>query len=247
MDKMLYIAASGATQDLLATSVRANNLANANTTGFKAQMAQARSMAAFGEGLPTRVFSMTESPGNIYAPGSMIQTGRELDVAIQGDGWFAVQDRNGNEAYTRAASLTVGADGILTDAHGSAVIGEAGPIPLPIPLSGISISTDGFISIRPLGAPVSEQEEVGRLKFVNPDVGELVRGDDGLFRLKSGDEAALDATVTVRTGVLEASNVNPLGELMGLIGAQRHFDTQLKIMETADELDRRGNQLLRII
>jgi flagellar basal-body rod protein FlgF len=247
MDKMLYIAASGASQDLLATSIRANNLANANTTGFKAQMAQARSMAAFGEGLPTRVFSIAESPGNVYAPGSMIQTGRDLDLAIQGDGWFAVQDRNGQEAYTRAASLTISTDGILQDAHGSAVVGEAGPIALPIPLSSISVSTDGFISIRPQGAPISEQEEVGRLKFVNPNVADLVRGEDGLFRQKSGEAAALDPTVAVRTGVLEASNVNPLGELMGLIGAQRHYDTQLNIMETADDLDQRGNQLLRII
>ena len=117
MDKLLYIAASGASQDLLGTGLRANNLANAQTTGFRAQSEQARSMPAYGEGLPSRVFSMTESPSNNYESGPMIQTGRDLDVAIQGDGWFAVQDDNGQEAYSRDGNFKLGDDGILTDVH----------------------------------------------------------------------------------------------------------------------------------
>ena len=116
MDKFLYISASGAKQDLLGTAVRANNLANVQTVGFKAQLEQARAMPAFGEGLPTRVFSMTESPTNNYEGGAMMQTDRELDVAIQGDGWFSVIDGQGNEAYTRAGSLQLGPDGALQDA-----------------------------------------------------------------------------------------------------------------------------------
>ena len=244
---MLYIAASGAKQDLLATGVRANNLANAQTTGFKAQLQQARAMPAFGEGLPTRVFAMTESPSNKYESGAMIQTGRELDVAIQGRGWLSVQDAQGNEAYTRAGNLQVGADGLLEDGHGNLVIGDAGPIALPLPLSKIDIAADGTLSIRPQGAPAEVLAEVGQLKLVNPQLDQMQRGNDGLFRLKDGNQAAQDIDVRLMSGVLEGSNVNPIQEMVSMIELQRHYELQVKMMKKADELDMRGNMLLRII
>lgn len=247
MDKLLYIAASGAKQDLLGTAVRANNLANAQTTGFKAQLEQARAMPAFGEGLPTRVFSMTEAPSNNYASGAMIQTDRDLDVAIQGEGWFSVLDSQGNEAYTRAGSLQMGPAGQLQDAHGNAVIGDIGQIFLPIPVSNINIALDGTISVTPQGAPENVQEEVGRLKFVNPNVRDMERGDDGLFRLKSGDVAQEAIGVTVRTGMLEGSNVNTVDEMVSMISLQRHYELQVKLMRKVEQMDLRGNQLLRII
>lgn len=247
MDKLLYIAASGAKQDLLATAVRANNLANAQTTGFKAMLENARAMPAFGEGLPTRVFSMTESPLNDYEGGAMIQTERDLDISIQGDGWFSVLDAQGNEAYTRAGSLQMGADGSLQDAHGNLMMGDAGPIFLPIPLSNINIANDGTISVRPQGAPETVLEEVGRLKLVNPNNGDIKRGEDGLFRLKTGLEAAEDINVRVRSGMLEGSNVNAIEEMVNMISLQRHYEMQVKMMKKADSLDLRGNQLLRII
>ncbi|MGJ8681965.1 flagellar basal body rod protein FlgF [Paraglaciecola sp.] len=247
MDKLLYIAASGAKQDLLGTSVRANNLANTQTTGFKALLEQTRAMPAFGDGLPTRVFSMTESPVNNYAGGAMIKTDRELDLAIQGEGWFSVQDADGNEAYSRNGSMQLGANGELKDSHGNTIIGDFGPVFLPIPLSNIDIASDGTLSVRPQGAPETVLEEVGRLKLVNPDVKNMLRGDDGLFRLKSGDQAAEDPLVTVRTGVLEGSNVNPVEEMVSMISLQRHYEMQVKLMKKAERLDQRGNQLLRII
>lgn len=247
MDKLLYIAASGAKQDLLGTAVRANNLANAQTTGFKAMLENSRAMQAFGEGLPTRVFSMTESPSNNYEGGAMIQTDRELDAAIQGDGWFSVLDAQGNEAYTRAGSLQLGADGRLEDAHGNAMVGDAGAIFLPIPLSNINIANDGTLSVRPQGAPETVLEEVGRLKFVNPDVRDMQRGEDGLFRLKNGQEANEDINVSIRTGMLEGSNVNAIEEMVNMISLQRHYEMQVKMMKKADTMDMRGNMLLRII
>lgn len=247
MDKLLYIAASGAKQDLLGTSVRANNLANAQTTGFKAQLEQARAMPAFGEGLPTRVFSMTENPSNNYEGGPMIQTHRDLDVAIQGDGWLSVLDAQGNEAYTRAGSLQLGADGALEDAHGRRIVGDVGEFFLPIPLSNINIATDGTVSVRPQGAPETVLEEVGRLKFVNPNVRDMERGEDGLFRLKSGQDAAEDIGVRVITGMLESSNVNAVEEMISMIGLQRHYELQVKMMKKADSMDMRGNMLMRII
>ncbi|QJR81805.1 flagellar basal-body rod protein FlgF [Alteromonas pelagimontana] len=247
MDKLLYIAASGAKQDLLATGVRANNLANAQTTGFKAQLEQARAMPAYGEGLPTRVFSMTESPSNNYEAGAMVQTNRDLDVAIQGEGWFSVQDASGNEAYTRDGSFQLGADGVLTDMHNNIVMGDNGPIYLPVPLDNLNIAMDGTISTRPLGAPENVSEEVGRLKLVNPDLDAVKRGDDGLFRMKDGSVAEADGFVNVRTGMLEGSNVNTVAEMVNMISLQRHYEMQIKMMKQADDLATQGNMLLRIL
>lgn len=247
MDKFLYIAASGAKQDLLGTAVRANNLANSQTTGFKAQLEQARAMPSYGDGLPSRVFSMTESPSNNYDDGAMIQTDRRLDMAIQGNGWFAVQDAQGNEAYTRAGSMQLSPDGLLQDAHGNIIIGDAGPIALPIPLDNINIADDGTISLRPLGAPETVLEEVGRLKLVNPDYKDMQRGVDGLFRQREGAIADADETVRIRTGMLEGSNVNAIEEMVNMISLQRHYEMQVKMMKKADELSMRGNMLMRII
>jgi len=247
MDKLLYIAASGAKQDLQATAIRANNLANAQTTGFKALLENARAMPAYGEGVPSRVFSMTESPSNNYAGGAMIQTDRQLDVAIQGEGWFSVLDKQGNEAYTRAGSLQLGPNGGLEDAHGNKVLGDVGAVFLPIPVSNINIANDGTISVRPQGAPETVSEEVGRLKLVNPSVRDMQRGEDGLFRLKTREAAAEDINVRVRTGMIEGSNVNAIEEMVSMISLQRHYEMQVKLMKKADSMDMRGNQLLRII
>ena len=247
MDKLLYIASSGASQDLVGTSLRANNLANAQTNGFKAQLEQARSMPVYGEGLPTRVFAMTESPTNNYESGPLIQTHRDLDMAIQGDGWFAVQDQQGNEAYTRDGNFQLGQDGVLEDVHGNIVMGDAGPLFLPVPLDNLNIAADCTISIRPQGAPEAVIEEVGRLKLVNPEYSNLERGNDGLFRQKDGIDAQADETVTVMSGMLEGSNVNAIEEMVSMIHLQRHYELQVKMMKKADTLDMRGNMLLRII
>lgn len=247
MDKFLYIAASGAKQDLAATAVRANNLANAQTNGFKAQLEQARAMPAFGEGLPTRVFSMTESPTNNYDGGPMITTDRPLDIAVQGDGWFSVQTEQGEEAYTRSGGFTMSADGALLDPKGNIVMGENGPLFLPVPLSNITVADDGAISARLQGAPETEIEEVGRLKLVNPPYDQMQRRTDGLFELKSGELAEQDIAVNVRSGMLEGSNVNAIDEMVNMISLQRHYEIQVKLMKKADTLAMRGNMLLRII
>jgi flagellar basal-body rod protein FlgF len=247
MDKLLYIAASGAKQDLLATGVRANNLANAQTNGFRAQLEQARAMPAFGEGLPTRVFSMTESPSNNYAAGPLITTGRELDFAIKDQGWFSVQTPQGEEAFTRAGSFTLGADGSLQDSKGNLVMGENGPLFLPLPLNNLSVAADGSMSAIIQGAPQNAVEEIGRLKLVNPPIDQIQRREDGLFALKSGEIAQQDITVGVVNGAIEGSNVNAVDEMVNMIGLQRHYEMQVKLMKKADTLAMRGNMLLRII
>ncbi|NMP32877.1 flagellar basal-body rod protein FlgF [Thalassotalea sp. M1531] len=245
MDKMLYIAMSGAKQNMHALSVNANNLANAKTTGFKADLAQARTMQAFGEGLPSRVFSLTERASQNFDGGAMHTTGRDLDIAVQGDGWFAVQTEDGSEAYTRAGHLKLTEAGALETSNGDLVMGDVGPVFLPLPVNNITISNDGTIMVQPEGAPANAQEEVARIKMVNPDVRLIEKGNDGLFRRKDGAVEPADIAVELRSGMLESSNVNPVNEMTDMIALQRQFEMQLKLMKTAEEIDSASSSLLR--
>lgn len=245
MDKMLYIAMSGAKQNMNALAVNANNLANAKTTGFKADMAQARAMQAFGEGLPTRVFSMTEIASQNFDSGALSSTGRDLDIAIEGAGWIAVQSKDGSEAYTRDGHLRLTETGALETSDGELVIGDTGPVFIPLPVNNIQISRDGIIMVQPEGAPVTTQEEVGRIKFVNPNIQALEKGTDGLFRRTDGQVEAADVNVKVASGMLESSNVNPVSEMTEMIALQRQFEMQLKLMKTAEENDSSASSLLR--
>lgn len=255
MDKMLYVAMSGAKQNMQALSINANNLANAKTTGFKADLAQARTMQAFGEGQPTRVFAMTERASQNFDSGPLLTTGRPLDMAIKGDGWFAVQTpqvANGavdafgqGEAYSRQGHLQVTEQGTLETSNGELVLGDNGPIILPLPVNNIQISSDGTIMVQPEGAPSSVQEEVGRIKLVDPDVRLLEKGADGLFRRKDGQIELASINVQVQGGALESSNVNPLSEMTDMIALQRQFEMHLKLMKTAEEIDASSSSLLR--
>jgi len=247
MDHLLYIAMSGAKENMNGMALRSNNLANASTTGFKADFEQARSMQAFGEGLPTRVFSLTERPGQNFDAGAIIMTERELDVAIQGDGWLAVQGQDGNEAYTRSGSLQISALGMLETVTGLPVLGDDGPIQLPVPLAKVEIAQDGTVSALPLGAPANAIAPVGRIKLVRPVNNELDKGTDGLFRRKDGQIAEASADVSLLKGALEGSNVNAVGEMTYMISLQRQFEIQVKMMKSAEEMDRQQNQLLRSV
>ncbi|MGO2181255.1 MAG: flagellar basal body rod protein FlgF [Pseudoalteromonas nigrifaciens] len=247
MDKMVYIAASGAKQSLMGLALKANNLANANTTGFKADFAQARSMQAFGEGLPSRVFSMEERPGSNMTSGGIQQTGRELDIAMSDNAWLSVQDASGKEAYTKVGTLNITAEGMLVTSGGRQVIGEGGPIILPVPIEKIEFSKDGAIQVRPQGAPANFLEEVDRLKVVEANNSTLEKGNDGLFRPKPNQTVETSANVQVISGALEMSNVNPVHEMVDMISHQRQFELQVKLMKTAEEIDQSQDQLLRIV
>jgi flagellar basal-body rod protein FlgF len=246
MDHLLYIAMSGAKENMNGIAVRANNLANTGTVGFKADFEQARAMQAFGAGLPTRVFSLTEQPGQNFDAGALIMTERELDVAIQGEGWLAVQGPDGNEAYTRAGNLQISAFGMLETANGLAVMGDDGPIQLPIPLAKVEIAQDGTVSVLPQGAPADAMVAAGRIKLVRPLNSEMQKGNDGLFRRKDGQLAAADINVSLLKGATETSNVNAVGEMTYMISLQRQFELQVKMMKSAEEMDQQQNQLLRI-
>ncbi len=244
MDRMLYIATSGAKQTMLSQATTSNNLANAKTTGFRSDYAQARAMPAFGDGQPTRVFSMTERPGHNFNQGPIITTGNDFDFAIKNDGWIAVEDENGQEAFTRRGDLSINPNGVLQNGAGQAITGNGGPIVLP-PFEKIQIGTDGTISIQPLGAPETAFEAVDRIKLVNPPLNEIEKGQDGLFRRKDGIIEIPDAAVTLVSGALEGSNVNTINELTDLISSSRNFELHIKLMKTAEENDSSLDKLIQ--
>ncbi|EPF2505589.1 flagellar basal-body rod protein FlgF [Vibrio fluvialis] len=248
MDRALFLAMSGAKQNMQAMQLRANNLANVSTTGFRADLEQARSMQAYGDGLPSRVFSMTERPGHNFQQGSVITTGRDLDITVQGDGWIAVMDKTGKEGLTRNGNLNIDANGLLLNGNGQPVLGETGaPITLPVPLAKVEIGNDGTISVRPQGAPADAMEIVDRIKLVRPNNQSLFKDVNGLFRAKDPNAAYdADASVKILTGAVEGSNVNAVGEMTSLIDLQRQFEMQVKMMSTAEDMDKSSDSLLRM-
>ena len=245
MDRLLYIAMTGARETSLAQAKAANNLANANTTAFKADLAQMRAMPIFNQGLPSRAFVMTERPATDHSFGSLQTTGNDLDIAIKGDGFLAVQDANGQEAYTRGGELRVNANGLLETSGGHLVLGNGGPIAIP-PNEKLDIGGDGTISIKPQGAPANAVLVIDRIKLVNPDVRETVKGEDGLFRRIDGAIALADPNVSVVPGALESSNVNAVAELVDMISLARQFEMNVKMMRVADENDSSLEQLMQL-
>ena len=246
MDKALFIAMTGAKHNMLAQANRANNLANVNTTGFRADFEQSRSMGVYyGDGQPTRAYALTESPRADFTPGAMIATNNPLDVAIQGDGFFAVQSADGSEAYTPAGNLAVDATGTLRTANGLMVLGDGGPINIP-ENEKIQVGADGTISIVGQGQGPEAMVEVGRLKLVNPDIQALEKGDDGLFRQRDGLAALPAVEVTLRSGMLEGSNVNPIDEFTQILSLSRQYEMQVKLMKTAEENSASSAQLLQM-
>jgi flagellar basal-body rod protein FlgF len=235
MDKLLYVAMTGASQNEMAQRAHANNLANVSTSGFRKDLEQARSMQVFGESMPSRVYAMSERPATDFTPAALQETGRDLDVAIEGDGWMAVQAPSGGEAYVRTGSLEVDAVGILRTASGFPVLGNGGLISVP-PATSIEIGQDGSISIRSEGQSAAVIAQVDRLKLVNPDQRQMEKGSDGLIHLKAGQPAPeVDANVRVVSGFVEASNVNAAEEMTSILALSRQFELHIKMMRTAED------------
>jgi len=234
MDRSLYVAMSGAKETLQAQAANNHNLANASTSGFKADLAAFQSRAVQGPGYASRVYSTTGSVGYDSTTGTLNATGQSLDIAVQGDGWIAVQGKDGQEGYTRAGDLHVDSSGMLLTATGHPVLGDGGPITVPA-YSSINIGGDGTISIVPAGQSANTMAAIGRIKLVKPAASEMQRGDDGLFRMSNGTQAPADASVSVASGVLESSNVNVANAMVQMIELSRRFDLQIKAMKTTEE------------
>lgn len=245
MDRLLYVAMSGAKEAMLAQAVNANNLANANTTGFRADLQASRSLGVTGPGYDARAYAITAEGGIDAQPGALITTGRALDVAVSGDGWIAVQAPDGSEAYTRAGNLKVDSNGLMTTGAGHPVMGNAGPIAVP-PFSKIAIGNDGTISIRPLGQGPETLATVDRIKLVDPDPASLRKSDDGLVHVVGNRPEPPDAGIHLVSGTLESSNVNSVEAMVDMIQLARRFEMQVNMMKTAQDNDRAATQLLRL-
>lgn len=245
MDKMIYIAMTGAKHTMWQQASTAHNLANSTTTAYKAEANAFRALPVFGDGVQTRTFVVDSTIGADLTEGALQQTGRDLDVAVQGRGWIAVQAEDGSEAYTRNGSLTVGANGQLQTRTGQIVLGDAGPLAIP-PDVQITVGRDGTISIIPNGGTLTAVAVIGRIKLVNPADADLVKGTDGLFRQKNGVPAQADAKVNVMGGALEGSNVNVVDSMVSMISLARQFDMQVKLMQSADANAKQASQLMNL-
>lgn len=245
MDRMLYIAMSGAKETLLSQAVNTHNLANVNTTGFRADLAAFSSMQVRGPGYDSRAYALSEDRGVDFSYGALLSTGRDLDVAVNGDGWIAVQAPDGSEAYTRAGDLRIDSAGLLTTGTGLPVLGNAGPIAIP-PFEKMAIGGDGVISIRSLGQAPNTLAEVERIKLVRPALTDLLKGEDGLLRTRDGAPQPSAADVELVAGTLESSNVNGVDAMVNLIQLARQFEVQVKLMKTAEENDSASAQLMRL-
>jgi flagellar basal-body rod protein FlgF len=232
MDRLIYTAMSGAKQVFLQQAGVAQNLANATTNGYRAMEHRFRAAPILGAGTPTRAFAVDASVADVFDQGPLTVTGRPLDVAVQGAGWIAVQGADGREAYTRAGNLKTDVNGVLQTSTGLNVVGEGGPITLP-PDNNIAIAADGTVSSIPrIGA--------GAIK------NELVRGDDGLFRTRNGEDAPADENVKLAPETLEGSNVNAVDAMVRMISLSRQFEMQVKMLQTADTNARAATQILSI-
>lgn len=245
MDKLLYTAMTGAKNVLFAQSTNANNLANVNTYGFKADLDFFVSEPVYGPGHPTRVYAEDARAGFNIAAGSLIQTGYPLDIGITGEGWIGVQADDGSVAYTRRGDLRIDASGLLLNGEGRLVLGDSGPITVP-PNESLIVGRDGTISIRPLGAGANELANIDRVLLVNPPEQDIVKGNDGLYRLKSGEQAEPDAFVQVTSGAIEASNVNSVEALVNMIEYGRNFESQIRFFQVAEDMDAQSARLMSL-
>lgn len=245
MDRLIYTAMSGAKHILEQQATTSHNLANATTTGFRAQLDSFRAVPVIGDGMPTRAFVVDATVGTDFSTGALQNTGRELDVAIQGKGWLVVQKDDGSEAYTRHGSLKVSENGILQTQSGLNIAGDGGPITIPPDVS-IAIAKDGTVSTIPTGSKPNGVQVIGRLKMVNPPEDNLVRGDDGLFKTKDGTTADADAAVSVAGGMLEGSNVNIVESMVSMINLARQFEMQMKLLTNAESNANKASQILTL-
>ncbi len=238
MDRVIYLAMAGAKATLQRQDVLANNLANASTTGFRAEMTAFRAVPVLGDGASTRVYAIESTPGYSAEPGPVAATGRNMDVAMKGQAWLAVQGRDGTEAYTRNGSLDVDSEGLLVSRSGLPVLGDGGPI--TVPANGqVLIGADGTVTAT---VGTGRPQGIGKLKLVTPEA-PLLRGEDGLFRGADGDLPA-DATARLQDGALEGSNVSPVESMVAMISAARQFEQQMKMLQTAQEREQSASKLL---
>ena len=245
MDRLIYTSLTAMRGSMSRQTAIANNLANAQTPGFRADMAEAQSLWLNGSGFKSRALSSEEVLGADMKAGTVVSTGRDLDVAVQGDAMLVVQAKNGEEAYTRRGDLQLSPSGLLTTGDGSPVQGAQGPITIP-PADSISIDVDGRVWIVPTGGDPQNPQEVDRLRLATPTGSDIVKGLDGLFRVKGGGILPDDPEARLVTRSIEGSNVAATTALVEMIEASRSWDTQLKMITDARDMDSATANLMQL-
>lgn len=245
MDKLVYTAASGMRARLSAQAAIANNMANANTTGFRADRATFDRLQLDGPGFADRAPAGEEVEDCDRSSGALQQTGRDLDVAVTGDAWMAVQATDGSEAYTRRGDLEVAPSGVLQTGEGYPVMGGSGPITLP-PYSSVKIGGDGTISYVPQGGDPKAPQTLDKIKLVSTKGSATVKGMDNLLRVKGGGVLPDDLDAKVQGGALESSNVNMTSALVDMIENQRSYEVEANLMKSAKDMDESGASVMRL-
>lgn len=250
MDRAIYTAMGAANAALNRQAVTANNLANASTNGFRAQLMAYRAVPVNGPSVATRTLVTESTPWNDTTMGAVHQTDRDLDVALPKDGWLAVQRPDGSEGYTRDGNIEVDSEGGLR-VRGLPLLGDGGPLTVP-PQSKVTIAADGTLSALGAGDQPKALAQVGRVKMVNAQANTLHMGDDGLFQVNDsaplGSSAPLpmDPNLRLMPGMLESSNVSPVKTMVDMIATARSFDMHMKIISTVDDNEKNANQLLTL-
>ena len=245
MDKLAYTAASGLRARMAAQAAIANNMANASTTGFRADRVVFDRLSLSGPGFESRSPVGEEVTDIDRRAGAVQQTGRSLDVAVTGDAWIAVQGTDGQEAYTRRGDLEVAPSGVLQTGDGYPVIGGSGPITVP-PYDSLSIAGDGTISIVPQGGDPKNPQELDRIKLASTKGSDTAKGLDGLLHVRGGGALPDDLDAKVQGGALEGSNVNMTQALVDMIENQRAYEVQANLMKEAKTMDESSASLMRL-
>jgi flagellar basal-body rod protein FlgF len=245
MDRLIYTCLTAMRGSQARQTTVANNLANAQTPGFRSDIAEAESLWNKGDGITTRAMASEEVLAADMRSGTVVATGRDLDVAFSGDALLAVQSGEGEEVYTRRGDLQLSSSGLLTTGDGKPVQGSQGPITLP-PADSISIDGQGRISIVPRGGDANQPQEVDKLKLVSPKGSDIVKGIDGLFRVKGGGSLPDDPDAHVTSHSLEGSNVSATEALVKMIEASRSWDSQIKLIGDVRDMDQATADLMRL-
>lgn len=245
MDRMIYVAMTGAKHVMTKQATTTQNIANVSTTGFRAQMDAFRSVPVLGAEKPTRTYVVDSTVGSDFSSGGIQQTGRSLDVAVQGKGWIAVQANDGSEAYTRNGSMKLSENGVLQSETGLNIMGDGGPISIP-PDVHVSVAKDGTVSAIDATSTPATVNVLGRIKLVNPPEANLMRGEDGMFRTRDGVTPQADENVALHGGALESSNVNAAESIVDMISLARQFEMHMNLIKNAEENEAKATQLLTL-
>jgi flagellar basal-body rod protein FlgF len=245
MDRLIYSSLTAMRGAMARQTATANNIANVETPGFRADIAKAEALWLRGGPVEARAMARESVVAADMRSGTVVATGRDLDIAIDGNALLSIQAENGDEAYTRRGDLQISPEGLLTTGDGRPVLGVGGPIIVP-PADAIGIDAEGRINIVPQGGDPAQLQEIARLKLASPVGSDVVKGLDGAFRVRGGGILPDDPDARVITRSLEGSNVNATTALVEMIEASRSWDTQLKLIGDARDMDAATADLMRL-